>query len=377
MNRSSSSRALAALSFAGVVALAAACGEGDAAEQAASRVGGPAGARVVAVEAVPVVRGTIARSLTVAGVVHPLREIAVNSRLSAALTAVNVQEGDRVRQGAVLARLDDAELQAQLDAAQAAYDVARAALDRSTQLRERKVITLPEFERDRTAFASAKAQLDQIRTRISYATVRAPLSGVVTQKLVEAGDAVAPQTHLFTIADVSTLVVQVGVSELDVPELHAGDRVEIVVDALPTTPIVGRIRRVFPTADPNTRLVTVEVALAGAATRLVRPGFLARTTFALDAKDGVLLVPAGAIVGGAGSDAVFVVEDGKALRRSVSTGMTSNGRVEVLAGLSEGEQVVTAGNNALRDGTPVRIMPPGTAAPAPADARGAAVGGEG
>lgn len=338
------------------------CGEGGEAAQAGEQAGrggpgrGGPGGRMVAVETSAVEKGSIARAVTVSGVIEPIRTVGVNSQLSGALLAVEVEEGDVVGQGAVLARLDDRELSSQLASAEAAFQVASAALERAERLKDRQVITLPEYERDRASFAAARAQLEQLRTRIGYATVRAPSSGIVTEKRVEAGDVVAPQTRLFTLADVSTLVVRVGISELDVVELGVGEAAEVVLDAYPERALRGRIRRIFPTADPTTRLVPVEVALEAESARTARPGFLARITFALGTRSGVLLVPASAIVSGAGSEAVFIVDEGRAVRRSVSTGLTSAGQVEIVSGLDAGAQVVTAGNNMLRDGMEVRVV---------------------
>lgn len=331
-----------------------ACGGGENAPRAG---GGPGrGMAATAVEVRPVEIGRIARAVTVSGVVEPIRQVAVNSQLSGALLSVNVEEGDEVREGQLLARMDDRELRAQLAAAEAAFEVARAAFERAEQLRDRKVITLPEYERERTAYAAAKSQLDQLRTRVAFAAVTAPITGVVTQKLVEAGDVVGTNARLFTLADVSTKVVRVGVSELDVVELTVGDEVGVVLDAFPSRSFRGRIRRIFPSADPATRLVPVEVALEGEAATLARPGFLARTTFALNERDNVLLVPASALVRGTTGEAVFIVENGTALRRNVTTGVTSDGRVEIITGLRAGDQVVTKGNTTLRDGAAVRIV---------------------
>jgi membrane fusion protein, multidrug efflux system len=346
-----------------IATLAAACGGGDdppATAQAGGQggMGGPGGpgGRVPTVEVQPVARGSIARQVTVAGTVEPLRTIGVNSQLPGALLRVNVQEGDIVAQGAVLARVDDRELAAQLAAAEASFQVAQAAYERAEQLRERRVITLPEYERDRTAYTAAKAQVDQLRTRVSYATVRAPSGGVIIEKHVEAGDVVGNQARLFTIADISSLVVRVGVSELDVVELSQGDAVTLTLDALPNRQLQGRIRRIFPAGDPTTRLVPVEVVLDAQSARMARPGFLARVTFDLATSDNVLLVPVAAVLGGQGAQAVFVVENNTAVRRTVTTGLTSQGRIEIVGGLTEGEEVVVTGNNSLRDGMTVRAV---------------------
>ena len=337
-----------------------ACGGESAQPGAAQQTpGGPGGsprARTNVVEVMPVVRGSIARQVTVPGAVEPVRTVGVNSQLAGALTAVAVEEGTMVRRGAVLARLDDREVAAQLVAAEAALQVAEAAAARAEQLRERKVITLPEYERERTALASTKAQVEQLRARRGYATVVAPTDGVVIEKQVETGDVVGNNSRLFVIADVSELVVKVGVSELDVVQLGNGDRVTITLDAFPNRDLRGRIRRIFPVADPATRLVPVEVVLDGEAARIARAGFLARITFDLASSDNVLLLPVSAVLGGQGSQAVFVVDNNNtATRRTVVTGLTSRGQIEIVSGLAEGEKVVITGQNSLRDGMTVRV----------------------
>src|SRR4030095_16922903 len=117
----------------------------------------------------------------------------------------------------------------------------------------------PSSERARATRASAQATLDQLKTRIGYAVVKAPINGVVTEKRLETGDIVSPQTRLFSVADMSMLVSRVMVSELEVRMLKAGATVDVSVDALAGARLPGRIRRVFPSADSITRLVPVEV----------------------------------------------------------------------------------------------------------------------
>ena len=381
--RRSAARAGFRLVLVGSVAAFAACGSGGGEAAAANgtrRGGGPEGAdRIFPVEVAVAELGVAARTVTVSGTVEPIRSVGVNSQLAGALTLVAVEEGDRVREGQVLARLDDRELRAQVASAEASLELAESTYERAEQLRQARVITDAEYERDRAARAAARAQLQQLRTRLTYSTIRSPLSGVVTEKRVEAGDLVAPQTRLFTVADISTMVVRVPVSERDVTSLHPGVAVDVSLDALPGRMVSGRIRRVFPSADTATRLVPVEVALTGAATSLVRPGFLARVVFSLEARQDALLIPASALLGGSGGRSVFVVERDTVRRRAVQTGLTTQGRVEILAGLDRGERVVIAGHNTLRDGAAVRIVaaPLGdTARRQPAAAGTVAPGGE-
>lgn len=343
-------RPFPATALAGLAFLAGCGGSDDAAARAVPEE------RVVPVEVAVASLGEAARTVTVTGTVEPIRTVGINSQLAGPVVALEVEEGTRVRAGQVLARIDAPEVAAQLTSAEAALVVARRTAERSEGLRASDYITAAEYDRDQAALAAAQATRDQLRTRLGYATVRAPVPGMVLEKRVERGDIVSAQARLFTIGELSTLVVRVPVSELDVSALGAGDSVPLALDALGGRPMAGRIRRVFPSADTVTRLVPVEVALTGEAAREARPGFLARLTFRLDPRTNVLLVPAGAVVEGAGGASVYVVEGARASRRPVQRGDALQGRVEIRQGLAPGDTVVVAGSGMLREGAPVRIV---------------------
>ena len=319
--------------------------------------GGP-GARPSPVEIVTVSRGTLARTSTVSGILEPLRTVGVNAQMSGALLSVNVEESNYVRAGQVLAQIDAREIEAQLKSAVAALDLAESTAQRSDDLWKQRIITAQEYERDRAALASAQATLEGLKTRVGYATVKAPISGVITEKRLQTGDIVSPNTRLFSIADMSMLVSRVMMSELDVPLLKAGDVVDVTVDALGGARVPGRIRRIFPAADSATRLVPVEVALTGSVLGSVRPGFTIRSVFRLGSRTNALLIPTRAVMGPAGARAVVIVRGGKSERKLVRVGPDIDGTTEVLEGLALGDTVIVAGQALLRDGSAVRIVPP-------------------
>lgn len=321
--------------------------------------GGPGGRdRITPVEVEVAREGRVERTTTLAGTIEPIRVVGVNAQLAGALANVGVLEGARVSAGAVLANVDARELEAQVRSAEAALTFAQSTAKRSEELIRDQIITAAEYERDKAALASAAATLEQLRTRLEYATIRAPISGVVTERQVETGDIVSTNQRLFTIADVSTLVTRVLVSELEVGALKAGQHVELSVDALPGERFQGRVRRVFPSADSATRMVPVEVALTGAANMRLRPGYTARSTFQLDQRDNAVLVPARAVLGTTGARSVFVVENGKAERRAVRVGPEANGQLEVLEGVQVGDSVIVTGATEVREGSEVRIVQP-------------------
>src|SRR6185503_12995017 len=170
-----------------------------------------------------------------------IRTVGVNAQLSGILLSLNAEEGHRVRQGDVLAEIDARELEAQARSAEAALKFAQSTAERSEQLFKEKIITLAEIERDRASLEAAKATSEQLKTRLGYAKVLAPISGIIAEKRIEAGDIVSSSTRLFSVADVSTLVTRIQVSELEVSTLRPGDLVPLTVDALGGQRVEGRI----------------------------------------------------------------------------------------------------------------------------------------
>lgn len=343
-------------SLLGVLAIAAAgvgvaCSSGSEAQdvpQAGGRAATPVAADRVA-------RLDVARQVTLTGPVEPLRIVGVNSRMAGTILAVRVIEGDRVRPGTLMAELDARETAAQLERARAVHANAQTAFERAEQMHASQIITDAEFEQARASFETAKSDVRLWETRLEFSRVLSPTGGVVTQKFVESGSAVSPNERLFDVADDSLLVVRVRMSELDVVHVRPNDSVSVELDAYPDVPLTGRVRRVFPSADPQTRLVPVEVGLASTSRAVVRPGFLARVHFPLERRLDAVVVPASAVGASAAGPYVYVIAADTLERREVETGLTSQGRVEVLSGLAEGELVVTSGQLNLRSGARVRI----------------------
>jgi RND family efflux transporter MFP subunit len=301
-------------------------------------------------------RRELSREVTLTGPVEPLRLVGVNSRSAGTILTVRVVEGDRVRPGTLLAELDARETAAQLERARAVLANARTAFERAQQMRASAIVTDAEFEQARATHATARSDVDLWETRLDFTRVLSPTAGVVTAKLIEAGSAVGVNQRLFDIADDSLLVVRVQMSELDVVHVQRGVPVAVILDAQPGALLAGWVRRVFPSADAQTRLVPVEVALRSAPAGVtVRPGFLARVRFDLERRPDALVVPAAAVGAGSAGSYALVVQTDSLIRRSIETGITLGGQVEILRGLAPGELVVTSGLVNLRAGMPVRI----------------------
>lgn len=339
---------------------AATAGGGASGRGGAAAAGGRGGAndRPTPVEIETVKRGPISRTSMISGRVEPIRTVGVVSQLAGVLLKQNMEEGRRVSAGDILAEIDTRELSAQVRSAEATLAFAKSTFERSESLFKQQIVTAAEYDRDRAAYESARASLDQLHTRLGFSKVAAPITGVITEKRVEAGDIVSPQTRLFSIADVSTLVTRIHVSELEVTSLRVGDRVPISVDALGGERVDGRIRRIFPSADSATRLVPVEVALTSTLNGRVRPGYSIRATFELDQRVDALLVPSRALSGPAGARAVYLVRNGVVERRGVRVGSDLSGETEILEGLAVGDSVIVSGTTQLREGAKTKVVAP-------------------
>lgn len=303
-------------------------------------------------------RQDLSRQITLSNPVEAIRVVDLAARTAGVVTEVLVEEGDAVTAGEVLARIDVAEQRAELARAEAQLSEREANFDRFQQLKDRDYIDEASFEAARAELAIARADVALWQTRVNFGELTATVDGMVTERMIEPGEAVANNQALFSIADLSTLVVRLGVSELDVSQLEVGQEVAVTIDALDRgQEMTGRIRRIFPAADPDSRLITVEVALPRVSVGRIKPGFLARVRLVVESYADVMAIPA--IAAGQEGDQAYVMvidESMTLVRRPVELGMSRGVWREVRSGLDEGERVVPSNPSELSAGDRVRIV---------------------
>ncbi|WP_253450822.1 efflux RND transporter periplasmic adaptor subunit [Natronospira proteinivora] len=313
--------------------------------------------RQTPIAAVEVTPRDLSRNVSLSARVEPRTRIRLASRISARVEQVLAEEGDRIEAGQILAQLDVAEEEAELERAKADRDEADLEYERTVSLLDQGNVTEVEYQRARAARRAARSEVLLWETRRDFGTVITPRDAVVTDRQVEIGEAVSAQDVLFELVDMSDLVLRLGVSELDVVHLEVGQTVPVTLDAMPALPLEGEIRRIFPTADASSRLVTVEVALPeDAETQGVRPGFLGRVRMAVDHRPDVLAVPASAVGEEDGERYVYVVNEDRLHHRPVQTGVTRGNWTEIAEGLDEGDIVLATNPIDMQDGQAVRIV---------------------
>ncbi len=320
--------------------------------------GAAAQEEATAVAAVEIQPRDLSRELAVSATVEPRRTIRVASRATGTLDAVGPEIGDRVAADDVLARVNRDEQRAELQRARSRVEDAELAYERSRELRERESISAAEYERTRIDLAIARSEQLLHATRVEYGRVRAPRDGVVSARAVEPGEAVASEDTLLELVSMDHLVIRPGISERDVGDLERGQTVPIRIDALPDDVIEGRVARIFPTAERDSRQVTVEIDLPpDAADNGIRPGYLARIRMPVDHRPDALAVPAESIgEDEEGEPYVYVIDDEELVRRTVERGVARGGWTEIRAGLEVGEVVLASNPLDRVAGERVRIV---------------------
>jgi RND family efflux transporter MFP subunit len=329
--------------------------------------------------------GAQAAVLNASGYVTARRRATVSSKVTGKVVEVNVEEGMRVRQGQVLARLDDSTLQASLALAEAQLEASRRAaaetevrlreasltLDRRLTLLRDRVVTQADVDAAQAEVDSLRArilatqqqvivaeqQVALTRTNLADTVIRAPFSGVAISKDAQPGEMVSPvsagggftRTGICTIVDMSSLEIEVDVNESYINRVRDDQAVTAVLDAYPDWQIPARVITTVPTADRQKATVLVRIGFDKLDPRIL-PDMGVKVTFLREAGDSpvpaarpVTLVPKGAVQADGDREIVFVVRaDGTVERRAVTTGGMDGDRIEILAGVNAGERVVMA-----------------------------------
>lgn len=298
--------------------------------------------RPVSVTAAPVTRGSVADVVYATGFVEPRRPVDVSSRVTAPVTAIFADEGDRVRRGQALATLDAEDQRhtiSQLAAARikAEQDEARASalFKNGWMAKSGRDAAVAGLNSARAAEASARAKLDQY-------TIRAGISGVVLRRDVEPGDLATAAKTMFQIGDSSQLRVTATVDERDIPMVRNGTTALMSTEAYPGRILRGTVYEITPAGNPEQRAFRVRIRPDGS----LPVGLTLEVNIVVAQREHALLVPAAAVR----QNAVWVVDDGQLRRMPVQTGIRGSDRTEVRAGLSDGACVVTDPPENLKSG---------------------------
>ena len=332
-----------------------------------------------------VIKQTPGRSsavLTASGYVVAQREASVSSKGTGVLEYLGVVEGDKVKKGQIIARLDDRDIVAQLDEAKSSLELYKAQLkeiennyNREKELFSRGLSSQQSLDQAETAYKSLLANIDIADARIRAAEValenmiiRAPFDGTVLTKNAEVGEIVAPfgasttsRAAVVTIADMNSLMVETDVSESNIEKIKQDLDCEIVLDANPGKSYQGYVFKIVPTADRSKATVLVKVGFKSYDNRVLpemsaKVSFLSEKSKVEEEQIPVLTAPLTAVEDLDGKKIVYVVADDKAVQKEISTGRLFGNYVEIISGLEEGEKIIDDLNEKIKDGIQVKVL---------------------
>lgn len=395
-------RTYAVLGLAATLALAgvAGCSGGDAASPAGGQGGGAAGGRGSAarppmpVEFAAVSRGNVAERVTLVGNLIGAATVEAVPRVNGRLQSVSVRLGDSVRRGQAIAKVEDREIQEQVNQAEAAFKVSQATirqreadlklaqtnLERNRTLLERELLPRQTFDDTearhqaavaqldlaRAQFEQSKSRLDELKINLANTVISSPVDGFVGKRYLDPGASVSPNVPVASIVDIRTVRMVANVVEKDVKRLSVGMPAQIEVDAFPGEKFMGRLARIAPVFDPQTRTAEMEIEIPNRGYRL-KPGMYSRVDLTIESRENAITVPSNAVVELQGKTGVFVASAPEpqpasnppaqgaaapitAKFQPVQVGIRQGEDVEITSGLSDGARVITTGATALKDG---------------------------
>jgi RND family efflux transporter MFP subunit len=313
-------------------------------------------------------REPVARTMPVTGTLTALQTTVLKTRTPGVLTAVLAREGEAVRAGQLLARVDDADVRAQLAAREADVAAARAQLDfarrnlqRQRDLLDKGFISPNAFDTVRNDEALARARLDAVRAQATQArksladqTLAAPIAGVIARRHAEPGERLPTDAPILTIVSLDKLEIAVDVPTSSIANVAVGQTVTVRVEGLAGRSFEGRVERINPQATAGAGVVPVYVVVDNP-DHVLRAGLFVHGELVLASAQSQVTVPAAAVRGPDGAQFVYAIEHDRVVKRPVEVAFVSGNRAVLSAGLADGATVVAANLGELPDGAQARM----------------------
>ncbi len=309
----------------------------------------------VPVEVVPVTRGDISNYILLSSNLETEVMADVYSRVQGIVEEIYKEEGQYVKKGEVLCKLEAKEYELTVRKAQIDYDQQLSNYKRLEAMHNKKLLSDEEFEKARFALEASQVQLDEAKLNLGYTEVRSPISGRVGERLAKIGKRIQPTDKLFSVVDNSQVIAVVYVPEKSLNQLKIRQKALVTSDNLPGKEFSAWIKRISPVVDPSSGTFKVTVGVRNSGNQL-RPGMFVNVHIVLDTHKNVVLIPKSAIVYENEDMNVFVVRDSVAHKVRLQVGYQDNEQVESLKGVKAGENIIVIGQAGMKDRTPVNVV---------------------
>lgn len=291
------------------------------------------------------------------GTFEARKELSIIAETQGRITELYITEGQQVRNGQPVAKIDDASIQSQLASAKAALEKSKKDLERYSNLLEVGAISQTQYEEVELSVQNNQTNLTSLESQLKYNTVNAPMGGVVSEIILEEGSFANPGTEIARIVDIGRLNLIINVDETNVPKISEGQNVAITTDVYPDQVINGRIKQVSVTAD-QARKYEIKIEISNNGKNELKAGMYGTAIIPLKGQvdESVLIIPRKSVVGSVKQPQVFVLSNGTAVLKDVEVGKNIGDNVVALDGLQKGQKVITTGQINLDDGRAVKVI---------------------
>lgn len=300
-------------------------------------------------------KGTVKTLISATGTINPVNYVDISTNVAGKLESVLVKENDQVTEGQVIAYLDMRSMQATVDRAKSAMDNAEKDMNRYATLAAQDAIARQTYDTAVSTYEQAKATYDSAVANLSDATITAPMTGTIIGTPLKAGQTISTgistQMVIATIADLSNLEIYLTVDETDIGNIRSGSKVDFTVDSQPGKTFTGYVSQIakgtkgeMGTTSSSVVYYTVKVQIPSDIADNFLPTMTARATIYGDEQKDTLVVPMTAVRTDKQGEYVYVIKNGQPTRTSVSTGLTGDTNIQILNGVSEGDEIVVSGD---------------------------------
>jgi membrane fusion protein (multidrug efflux system) len=319
---------------------------------------------MLSVKTIAVKKGDATRSILLPANVLPYQQATLYAKVAGYVKTMNVDKGDAVQAGSLLADIEVPELIADRAKYKAELEVADLDYKRTSDAQNKApdLVVPLAVDTARSRYDVAKANLERIDTLLGFAKITAPFSGIITRRYVDPGAFIPAATSgsasqnaaIFTVMDFTRVRVQSAVPEVEVPFIKVGLPVKVLVEELASAKIEGTVTRFSHALDDETKTMLAEIELPNP-DGTVRPGMYATVRITVERKLDATVLPTEAVLFEKGRTSVFTVADNKAKRITVKTGFNDIGWVEILDGVKVGDSVIVIGKQVIADGQSVKV----------------------
>jgi RND family efflux transporter MFP subunit len=334
--------------------------EGKAGDPKSEKKNGGKGEEEEELEAVPVEVaeahiGDISSYLLFNSTLETEGAVEIYPEISGFVRELLVEEGDRVEAGDVLLRLNDEELRVEAREAEVNVSLLESTFKRTQDLAQRGMINDQDFESTQFELAQARLRLERAQLRLAHTLVRAPVAGVITDRSVQIGGRVGPNTMLFGMMRLDEMIARVYVPGRYLTNVRKDQVAELTSDFMPDISFDGWIKRISPVVDPKSGTFKVTVGVTAPADQ-APPGLFVSVRIVTDTRQDTVLLPKEAVVYEGGDRYIFTVEGDKASKRRLNAGYENTTVIEALSDIQPGTPIIVLGQNGLKDGTAIRIV---------------------